>query len=988
MSVSKEKIEEIVSLIKIPPNDPRFLQRVFSLVAKEQKQLNKDDIVQICTEEYDDLSRRIDRSKIQDSCAVRNVLRTRQLALLLINEKGEIQTELLPRLIQEFKNHLYSFGPGREHDARRQEHLLKVLELLNSHKEIPRILKLISKPFSHPQADQIIRDTLELPEHAPITDAHARQAVLSAWLCYLRQNVGSCFATAPAIIVHDEQPVQFLNDLNELLSTGRLKRTFGGVEYSVPLSVSWGAGDMKKNFILFTGEALEHSEIWQSPGFIAAFEAMGLIDANGSLKQKSDQSKEIITNLYKDGTGSQAIVTNAEEMFHKILLNHLSLTEKNLSDYEKRPTEGMQSALLVHAPLSAPAQQMGKSKTQGCAQFFTLMEKGIKAFKTLADNALLKSWEFTLASFAETKAEFTRWNLYSSLGLGAQEAGGIGPAIYQILQEKINISNQKVADLQSEYETMYSQLKYLEARMQRASEKEVEWLKIEYKTKSYEFYTLEELRDKERNKAQRIAQLYDFLIDCYYELFPQYFQEVYDADMHEVSVGPYDDSPAGFRLLYKYGRANTSQWSYIKNQHEFINALNSFFVATENEIAHREGMEELQKELTEITTSIVTHIKTKEFLESALYRMAAAHNSPIPKNPLEHLDRVEKKPWAYTSGGTMGSLVSCYFRLDQKPTETARWVENPMELLVFLIDTIKQIPPKMMEDFLKENRKSILIHSPTHAFLLKPTYKKYEEAWKNESFTYTWARDQVVKPMERAIEMITLDAEMMEFLKEQLTQLVPEDYRHYFKRTFSRFYGTMTPVEFRNTLVETMSHERGLQSRGMTVLAQEEIDSYLYSILPIFQSYRMKEKLEELFSKIPSLNVEKRGRLLDLFDQLPSTVGSERYTGATTLQEVAKALICLESLETSSKENYAAIIANAARECGYALPEPIVVADSNWMKDDFAFLVNPGTGKLELWRVDVLRKNGSPMTMWDQWLNGSHKDRTWGVYTRPYEYLR
>src|SRR5262249_53030936 len=155
-------------------------------------------------------------------------------------------------------------------------------------------------------------------------------------------------------------------------------------------------------------------------------------------------------------------------------------------------------------------------------------------------------------SYAETKAGFTRWNLYSSLGFRPEDQGGIGPVIYEILTNKIEQSKIKIQELQNEYEMMYSQMKFLEARMQpAATEKEVDSLRIEYKTKSYEFYTLEELRDQEHQKAQRIANMFDMLIDAYYELFPKYFQEVYDADMHEVTVGPYDDSPAGFRLLYK-----------------------------------------------------------------------------------------------------------------------------------------------------------------------------------------------------------------------------------------------------------------------------------------------------------------------------------------------------------------------------------------------------------------------------------------------------
>ena len=121
-------------------------------------------------------------------------------------------------------------------------------------KEAVQLLRKIGKPYANKNADQIIRDTLDLPTTTAVTDAHARRAVLSAWLCYLRQNVGSCFATAPAILIHSEQPYAFLQDIDILLTTGRLKRTFGGIEYSAPLSASWGAGDLRRPTLLQRGD--------------------------------------------------------------------------------------------------------------------------------------------------------------------------------------------------------------------------------------------------------------------------------------------------------------------------------------------------------------------------------------------------------------------------------------------------------------------------------------------------------------------------------------------------------------------------------------------------------------------------------------------------------------------------------------------------------------------------------------------------------------
>ena len=824
-----ENEDSLVRSIKIPLEDPLFPMRIFTAISRQRKiELGqKNRFEEIASEEYDELSRRLDRSLIQDAVAVRNVLRTRSLASALINDKGELSQELLAPAIQAFEQHLYSLGPHRQYDGKRQQHILKVLRLLRDDKEIWKFLRAISKPHAHRRAEQIIRETLALPENAPIQDVDARRAALAAWLCTLRQSVGSCFATAPAIIVHDEQPIQFLHDLNELLSTGRLKRTFSGMEYSVPLSISWGAGDLKKKLAMRGEEGFEKSELWLSPGLLAAFEALGIVNKELPLKQKVENVKITLRSLLRAAIEKEVpFLISAEEIVLQILLRHLSITREEYVDFQHRPKTIASSNLMMQAASQA-SSHLGKG--MALTQVEPLLEKCKSAFKQLADNALLKSWEFTLASFAETKADFATWNLYASLGLKADEPGGIGFAMYSVLKSRLEQCNRRIEEIQFEYEQMYAHVKYLETRMQRAStEKELQWLKIEYQTQIHEFRTLEEMRDKLHHKSQRISGLFDVLVDAFLEFFPRYFQEVYDADMHEVSTGPYDDSPAGFRLLYKYGRSNTAQWAYIQNAQEFIEALHSFFIASETEISSRQEFSHLEQELSEIITAITNQIRLPEFIETAFERMAIFHKTPLVKNPLENLEKVDKKPWAYTSGGGMGTLVSSYFRLDGKPVEVSRWVENAMELLVFFIDTMKQIPPKLMDDFIKTGRRSLLIHSPTHAFLLKPLTPPFFDAWQNESFSYTFARDQLILPQVRRLDDTRLDTEGMAFIINQMLPLVPEDFRYYFNKSFAELTGEMTPPEFREKVMDIMEHDRGLRLQGQTIMSTEEIDSFLY----------------------------------------------------------------------------------------------------------------------------------------------------------------
>lgn len=982
--MSSPNIHNLIAEIGVPIDDPRFFTRAFTIIARERKialAKDGDNFKRICSEEYDDISKRADRSKIQDSASVRNVLFTRRLANLLINDKGELIVALLPKVITYLTNYLYSLGPHHQHDSKRREHILRVLISLRDNKKVSISLKKIGKPFSNPLADQIIRDTLQLPSNKVITDAHAKRAVLSAWMCYLRQNIGSCFATAPAIIIHDEQFELFLTDIYDLLGTGRLKRTFGGVEYSVPISVSWGSGDLRRPIVLYSGEMREKTEIWLSPGLIAAFETIEIWSEESTLKEKIDHTKKLILGLGKVGQPHQHFfITTAEEIIRKILLKHHSITENDLEAFEIRQHTSM-SPLLVHVA------RTGSGKSEACSAFILQFERAKNAFKALSDNALLKTWEFSLASFSETKAEFTRWNLYSSLGLGPNESQGIGNCIYQLINEKLQHENEKVQSLQSEYDQLYTQIKYLESRIRNAStEKEANWIRVEYQSKQNEFFLVQDLRDKAHAKAGKIANLFDVIVKTYDDLFPRYFQEVYDADMFDAGTGMFDDSPAGFRLLYKHGRSSTALWTRIKNSQEFIESLVSFFIATENEVFASIGMEGFESDLSEIVTAIVNQIKRKEFLESAFYRMAVVHKTPVIKDPLNNLDKIEKKPWAYTSGGTMNNLISCYYRREQKPTEISRWVESPIELLVFLVDTLRQIPYKMMEEFKINPHKSMLMNSPTHAFILKPGFVPFRNAWEVQDYTYTWVRDNMIKPMQKFVQNMVLDEPMMHFLILALAEIVHPDFQHFFKKTFSNMRGNFTSIEFRNFILDKIAGERGLKLGARGVLSADDIDGALYSLLPVFSAGQLRQKVESIYRQIPNISLELREAALEIFDRYPLMPNYNQFVSAQTLQNICLSSLSLASGQTTSSIDYSALISLAAQQLDYAMPAPIIFSDTNWIKDAFGFVVNPGTGLCEMWLLDYSCRSGDPMSSWHKWLNGSRKDISWSIYARPYEY--
>jgi hypothetical protein len=983
--VPRKSLDHFLTSTKASLNHQLFFPRIYALIAKEcqsERDVSENEFIQAFSNEYDEISRRLDRSQIQESCSVRAILRSRRLANLFVNDKGEINLQQLPQLIEQLKNNLYSLGPNRQYDTKRQKHILSVLEKLLASKELVQLLKKVDRPLSNRLAEDLIRQTLRIPPSVALTDAHARRAVLSAWLYLLRQNVGSCFATAPAEMIQSEQPEIFLKDMVDLISLGRLKRTFEGVEYSVPISDTWGNGDLKKPILLRLSSQGLTPEIWCSPGLIAAFEAIHLLDKHKPIKDKSRQLQEWIEPIIKQKCYYDSFcLTSAEEIIRLILLQSLGISDQQLKEYEARPKEMIQSQLLIE-----PITDMKRRSTSGdkCLHFYQQFNTAKNAFKALADNPLLKAWEFTLASFSETKLEFTQWNLYASLGMQPNEPGGIGQWIQYTIQNKIDYINKQIQEIQYDCEVAFTQVKTLESRLQHTSEKEMQWVKMDYQNRLNEYHILEEQKNALQSQINALIRLFETLYQSYLELFKEYFQEVYDAEMQEVKSNPFDDSPAGFRLLYKHGRNNPAQWTRIRNLNDFINSLSAFFIATEHQIGSmlEKGME---KNLSDVVSAIILHIKTNEFQESAFYRMAAAHNFPLVENPLQHLDQIEKKPWAYTSGGTMNTLVNCYYGIGNKPKEQEKWVESAMELLVFIVDTLKQIPNNLMAPFLSGKLSSMLMQSPTHAFLLKPMNIPFTEGWQNDEFTYTSLRDRFVSPAETFVRHILLNDEMIHHLVMILIEKVPENFQYRFRSVLSQLHGPLTPLFFRDALLEAMHSDRGLQYNKKPVLHEDEIDSVLFTHLPFFPVYELEYRLKEILLLLPGMDQEKINDIMNYLELIPLSRTSS-IMSAWQLQEVCKALICLREMKTTSAYDYHLHVRLAAQKLGFAMPFPIIFADTNWVKEEFGFVVNPGTARLELWRVDYTGSVGYPMSVWKEWVNGTRPDIKWGIYVKPSEY--
>lgn len=520
----------------------------------------------------------------QDSFCYYALLQAREFTQQLIDENGQ----LLGGVVPVGRISSYSAEVILEHQRR-------FLTKWESDPSFVQKFRRFSLPLCHPFAEEVVRETLGLPSETKLQDFHIKRAAVAACLTPLRQSIGSCFATAPAIQIQQFHLDLFVDDLYELLSRGRLTRVVDGEAYAAPFCLSAG----KKN--------------------------------------------------------------------------------------------------LIH-------------------------------------NALLKVWEFTLASYCDIKMEFSKWNLGWCIGLPPQEPDGIGAALRASLEERLQEAHQESEKRYHEATLALEQLRAAESLAYQArTEEDVRRIKAEGIAKAHHLQACQDLYKEAQEKEKMIADIFPLLIEQYTAFLKGYFQEIYDPDFTQESAAIYEDRVAGFRLIYKHGRTETTLWTAVYNQEQFVSVLDEFFRAIETPLAHffKEPYQKLL--VSQLTTVILHHLHTPQFLTSSLARAK----------------KRGRLPWAYSAGGSVEQIASLYYRKSSPLKSEQRPIQDELDLFTFIIETLKGLPPSMTNRFAVDKQESFLFQSPTHVCLLLPGMPTFFEAWNDRGFTYTWIRDEWMEPARR-----------------------------------------------------------------------------------------------------------------------------------------------------------------------------------------------------------------------------------------------
>lgn len=814
-----------------------------------------------------------------EAIKARNLFRARHIASHIFDERGKLVREKIEAALEE--NRFIELSPYHRIDVPMREWMAKGLKALSESESLREQINHFYKPVGLPFGDELIRLTLDLEKEALITDLHAKQAAVVSLLTYLRQNVGSCFATAPAIRILGEERELFLKDCQELLATGKMDRVVEGVEYSVPLSPNWGLGHL--TYPVDPSEEISHS--W---ALSRALEASGITEAGDLLKNLSLPSLFSYDLLLKKAIAS----------FLRIDDEKLKIIEEQIATHLMHPGELM--------PASPETEEFTKRYELAKTKFLASTE-----------NALLRSWEYTLSSFSEAKAQFVGWNLYHSLGVDTDQPHGIGEGAFRFLTETIERLKVELTDYQAHYEGLFMEAKTLELRVKRGSSlNETDWSLMEYRSRVNEMEAVLAKRDLVHSKIERLAALYPLLIQEYSRLFPFYFQEIYDAGMHVETGSRFDDSPAGFRLLFKHGRSNPSTWTFIYNGQQFTDSLAQFFTMTEGQLLDSDLIKGLEKEFSELISVLILEIRSAQFLEHASQRCNKVHD--------------KGRPWEYVSGGSLTALLATFYGANRTKEPLKKVVEAPQELLIFLIETFKDHPPP----------ESVLATSPTHAFVVKPLLEDFKKSWQNSLYTYTWVRDNIFSPRLNFFETLSLrDAEIYALIEKSP---LPSK-----KEVLERLSGPLNAFEIMKRVGEYVQNP----------FLENQFETYLYNALPLFSGAELSQRVDKILSY---LSLEKKFAL-------PEVRGTDILTAEDLRQAIYQAGGHFE------KDPFKAI-AWAMEKEAFAPPRAFIFADTNWAREFFAFHIGLKTAQLELVLSDYTGSFVRPLEQWRKYVDGRIKE--------------
>lgn len=923
--------------------DPALIYHLVSKLSKTESAFEDPLDRLICSDHLQILSD-FEVSGLQSNLAWYSAKNAREIAALIVDERGDIDSVKLELAITLLKENLYCYYKSGFDFS--NKHLLFMLERLKDPK-MKEVIKSVHGPYS-PREEGVIRKTLRLSTAERVTDKRAKEALLSALFTPLRQRLGSCFATQSAIFVQREKSERFLRELKFLTERDYLPSISDGIEYQIPFCPSGGAGELFTPFLFWEKDFYE---LAKAPGLLAALAAISL----------EDKIVELLEPIAKEVALHPFETWNADRLLTRMLQHHFHVKDEEIERF-KEQEERKNIALSL----------AGGSFTAKRGDFFDALEKAKEAFISLSENYLLRSWEYTLASFAEIKGDVATWNLFHSLGMDSRQKGGIGAAIKSALENYLQGIQGQITHYDLDYERLNSECALYEKNIAYGGH-----YQASYFAKRAELDRVQREREELYDKARRVASSLGFFIEFYITKLKDYFQEIYDPKIEGEVRSLLDDRPSGFRLYYKHGRQKPSTWTAITTPRSYVESLAAFFGACEVMLSHEKMMNGLHDLVTLVTGELLSFLHHRDFLENSLERLYSAYQEPMTSEPLKNLSKLKRVPWSYISGGNLETFLFAYKPEGERYKKIEIAVESPIELLTFYIEAVKDIPSSLKKRVEEDDNSSLLAFSPTHAFLFKPVWLK--KAFESQHYSRTWVSDQI-KEKEAFLFSQILDQDKVKLLLDDIEQqLIPSGYRLLFRGAAKQIGYPLSVMEFGHEVMRVLSYEWWMKEPSHRLAMEKAVTGLLYRKLPLHSCQEVEKKLLQVFE---SFECDLSNSLKTVYEERQKELRGVSLFSADRLLLMLRGMLMMATGQTRGPDDLMRTALLAMRKNQLCYPEPLLFADSNWPEVKFGFTLSPMSGALELFGFDEWGQEGFPLLEWAPYLEGRGEGK-WGLFI-PY----
>jgi hypothetical protein len=253
-------------------------------------------------------------------------------------------------------------------------------------------------------------------------------------------------------------------------------------------------------------------------------------------------------------------------------------------------------------------------------------------------------------------------------------------------------------------------------------------------------------------------------------------------------------------------------------------------------------------------------------------------------------------------------------------------------------------------------------------------------------YSYSWIKNKIVEPAKRFYSEIEVNGVISQNIAESLCSSVAADYKPRVRQLLQDITYKQSLQDFRMHLSLSLLRDKGLQSEYGAVISQDTIDALLYSEFPFTLRDQLKQNIFDVGSELFQSNTQLDARFKHSAEQYIHSINAPIISSRRFI-DIMRGLILVTVGKTKANSDLFSHLLAVLCKKGHIAPRPVLFADTNWVKDFFAFVVNPGNLDLEFWSVDAYGLCGRPVSHWKMWLNGSKKEPSWGVFCKPYEYV-